>query len=469
MKILICNPNTNREVRNQAGPLGNTVAICPPLGIGYVTAVLLQAGHDARMYDFFGSSPGSIEAAIRDERPDLVGVSCFTEHRGAALEVARLARKVDPGIHVMFGGSHASFFPGQMLEHYPELDSIVLYEAEDTLPRWVEHVEQGREPASAPPGVAFRGSDGVVIKDRCPFIAELDGLPYPVREVENEPPYKAYPPGFALGSQSTMMATRGCPYRCQFCSTTRYWGSKYRLRGVESVADEMEFLVTEKKEEFIQFFDDAMTAKKPWILGLCKEIVRRNLRVHWEAITRANYVDEEICEAMYRAGCRTVVFGIESFSDRILKTIHKGITGAQAIQGIRAARNAGLHAGCLLMVGNHGESWETIKDSMSGIRAARPDDIDVCLTAVFPQTELYGMATEAGLLDDSYWLDESLSAPVYTVEHSIETLLKFRDALYDANWANNRLVQVYRALGLRKLRHLIFPTGKAGSRERYQT
>ena len=229
------------------------------------------------------------------------------------------------------------------------------------------------------------------------------------------------------------------------------------MRKVECVVSEMEYLVRERKKEFIQFFDDAMTAKKPWILGLCDEIRRRDLRVHWEAITRANYVDEEICTAMHRAGCRTVVFGIESFSDRILKTIHKGITGAQAVQGIRAARKAGLHAGCLLMVGNPGESWETIKDTMAGIRAARPHDIDVCPTAVFPETELYSMAKEAGLLDDSYWLDESQAAPIYTVDHSVEALQEFREALYDANWANNRFVQVYRGLGLRKLRHLICP------------
>ncbi|MFC1453212.1 B12-binding domain-containing radical SAM protein, partial [Verrucomicrobiota bacterium] len=443
MKILICNPNTDLPVRNQAGTLSNTSAICPPLGIGYLTSVLRAEGLDTVMYDFFGSSEEEIERCLRAESPDVVGVSCFTEQRGAALQVARLAKTVRPSVHVVMGGSHASFYPRRMLERYPEIDSIVMYEGETPLLEWMRCLGESPAPESAPAGVAFRRDGKVVVTERAPFTPELDTLPFPARDVANSPPYIAYPHGYARGRQASMMATRGCPYRCQFCSTTRYWGSHYRTRGAENVLGEMEHLVHERKVDYIQFFDDALTARKKWFLGLCEEIVRRGLRVDWEAITRVNYVDEDICRAMKRAGCRTVIFGVESFSDRILKGIHKGVTGAQAVSALRTARKCGLHVTCLMMVGNPGETWETIRESAQGIRAARPDNMDVTLTAVFPRTELYEIATEAGLLDDSYWLDESLAAPLFTVEHSVETLGEFREALHDALWASNTWVSLY--------------------------
>lgn len=289
------------------------------------------------------------------------------------------------------------------------------------------------------------------------MIHDLDGLAYPVRRVENEPPYKPYPRPYRLGHQATMMSTRGCPYKCQFCSTTAYWGARYRMRSPGNVLDELTYLVKERAIEHIQFFDDAMTAKKSWILELCDGIVRRGLVFAWDAITRANYVDDEICRAMRAAGCRSVILGIESFSTRILKSIHKGITGDQAVEAIRMARKAGLRVDCLLMVGNPGESWETIEETRQGIMRARPHDIDVCITAVFPETELYGIAKSAGLLDDTYWRDESKSAPLFTVEHAVETLQAFKASLYDAHWGSRPLVRAYRALGLRKLRHAICP------------
>lgn len=186
------------------------------------------------------------------------------------------------------------------------------------------------------------------------------------------------------------------------------------MRSVGSVAGEMEFLVNERKVEYIQFYDDALTANAEWIIRLCDEIRRRGIRVDWDAITRVNYVNEEVCRAMRGAGCGTVIFGVESFSDRILKTVHKGVTGAQAIEALRTAHKAGLRVTCLLMVGNPGESWETIRETTAGIGATRPDGMDVCLTAVFPKTELYDIARKAGFINDDYWFDETRAAPIYT-------------------------------------------------------
>lgn len=465
MKILVCNPNTNLPVRNQLGVLSNTVAICPPLGIGYVAAALRAAGHEVRLYDFFGSSEAEIEGAIRADAPDVIGVSCFTEQRGAALQVARIAKRVCPSTHVMMGGSHASFYPEQMLAHYPELDSIVQFEAEAAVVEWMRRVQEKRRDAEPSAGVAARGPAGIVLSPPLPFLADLDALAYPVRDLANRPPYRPYPAGYTPGRQFSMMATRGCPYRCQFCSTTRYWGSKYRTRSVAGVVGEIEHLVRERGAEYIQFFDDALTARKAWFLELCAAIAQRGLAFDWEAITRVNYVDEEICRAMRRAGCRTVIFGVESFSNTILKSIHKGVTGEQAVAALQTARRCGLNVTCLLMVGNPGETWDTVRDTMAGIRATRPRNMDVTITAVFPRTELYDIASRAGLINDEYWLDESRAAPLFTVEHSVERLREFKAALHDAHWSCNRSVRLFRALGLRQVKRWLTRGGEGAAKE----
>ncbi len=455
MKILLCNPDTSLPIRNQAGCFKNTVAICPPLGIGYLAATLRKSGYETLVFDFFGAGEDKVEEMLRLHKPDIAGISCFTEHRGAALRVARQVKKALPGCHVIMGGSHASFYAERMLGRYREIDSVVMYEAEDALLAWIRQLDADRNPKIAPAGVAYRYDGEVRVNDRAPFIADLDKLPFPVRELQNNPPYRAYPERYELGRQATMMASRGCPYRCQYCSTTRYWGNKYRMRSVGNVLDELEYLVNAKNIQYVHFFDDALTARKDWILELCAGIRKRGLRFDWEAITRVNYVDADICAAMRKAGCRTVIFGVESFSDRILQTIHKGVSGAQAIEALKTAGKAGLEVTCLLMIGNPGECRETIDETIKGIRLVKPDHMDAGLTVVLPKTELYAVAEKAGLINDSYWDDESLSAPVFTLENTLERLNEFKADIFDAFWSNRWYVRLYRAAGLRKLKTVL--------------
>ncbi len=452
MKVLLCNPNTNIEIHNQAGTFKNTVAICPPLGIGYLTSILRAHGFVAEMCDFFDSPDEEIENVIRTIDPDVAGISCFTEHRGAALKLARLIKRIKPSIHVIFGGSHASFFARGMLEKYPEIDSVVINEGEMVLLDWIRRLDKGNVGDDFPPGMAVRSETGVTLTSPRTYIEDLDILPFPARDLFNVAPYKAYPHKYTVGRQATMMATRGCPYHCQFCSTTQFWGRKYRTRSVENVIREIEYLVIEKKMEYIYFFDDAMTARKGWILDLCKEIKYRKLQFDWGAITRVNYVDPDICSAMRRAGCRAVTFGVESFSDKILTSIHKNVTGAQAVAALKMASHAGLKTNCLLMVGNPGETQQTINETISGIKACRPDGMDVGLLTVFPKTELYRIACTGGLMNDAYWLDESKSAPVFTLEHSVAKLTEFKRSLFDAHWSNHWYVSLYRKLGMKRIK-----------------
>ena len=461
MKILLCNPNTHKPVFNQAGRLGSLTGTCPPLGIGYLAAVLLADGHDVVLYDWMGCPDEEIEKALRRERPRVVGVSCFTLTRGAALAVAELAKRLDPAVHVVFGGSHATALPEQMLAHYPAVDAIVMGEGEWVFRDWICHLESGGDPVSAPAGVAFRVADEVRVMPRADFIADLDMLPFPVRDLANDPPYKPFPEEYPLGKLAAMLASRGCPYRCLFCSTSVYWGGQYRMRGVDQVIAEMRQLVEGCGVEYIEILDDALTVSREWISRFCAEIRRLGLAVDWGATTRVNYVDEALCRMMRKAGCVRMNLGIESFSARILKSIRKGITSEQAEQAIRWGKNAGIRVNALLMVGNPGESWETIQDNVQAVGRARPHGLIVNPTQVYPQTKLYELAKQGGLLDDAYWLDLSRAAPIYTVERSVEELAAFARVLADAHWASRWTVRLYRKSGLRRLRHWLKPAAPA--------
>ena len=448
MKVLLASPNTFKPVYNQAGKLPPLTGICPPLGIGYLGAYLRKHGIETVLYDWAGTDAEGIANDIKNEQPDLVGISCFTITRGAAFETARIAKKVNPEIVTVLGGSHATSMARQIIERYKEVDYIVSGEGERLLLELVLYLEgkTGHLPAK----IFGREKSGPGVNSNIDFIHNLDDLPFPVRKLSNAPAYKAYPEQYGHGKQASLMASRGCPYRCQFCSTSIYWGSRYRLRSVDNVIAENDEIYKVNQIEDLEILDDAFTSSRPWIAEFCAKIKKKDYAFDWAAVTRANYINEEICRLMKDAGCKRLVLGIESFSDKILKNIGKRISSEQAVNAIRIIQATGIEAGCLLMVGNPGDDWSSIKDNISAIKHAKPSSLTINMTQVYPQTELYEIAKNGGLLDDSYWLDEGKGAPIYTLEHSIQELQEFVSELYKAHWTSGRWGRILKKVSIKR-------------------
>jgi len=394
-----------------------------PLGIATLAAVLRRAGYTPTLRDLHDDGWDEVEALFREKRPDLVGISCFTFERTNALRTAALVRQLLPEALVVMGGPHATFFPEQMLQS-GLVDVVVLGEGEKTLLELVRRMEDGRDLRYLP-GIALRDTDGFRSNPPGPRTDCLDGLPFPDYSAFDLAKYKSpeVPEQHQASPGTHVLTSRGCPYTCRFCSVNKFFGGRWAFRSPGNVADELEQLVADRGVRHVYFSDDLFTLNRERAIGICREIIDRKIDLAWMAETRVDCVDAGLLGWMRRAGCHRVYYGVESGSPRILKAVNKRFTVAQVARAFELTHKAGLEPCCFLMVGNPGESPETIGETVELIQAIRPAATPIIgITTILPGTELYELSKCQGLITDDYWRTEG-NPPLYTGERDVDDLI----------------------------------------------
>src|SRR4030067_1576397 len=427
MKILLLNPPMHYGAYNEAGRLYVDKSY-PPLGLGYLAAVLEKEGYEVRLLDLVDTSFEDAEKLLKKEKPNIAGVSCnITDFRWSAFRLAQIAKGIDPNIAVVIGGSHATHMYKQILENFP-VDFVVRFEGEFTLLELVKALESGSDLRNVK-GIAFKEERGVIVKneDRPP-ITDLYSLPFPAYHFFNFEKYTHYSSPIRFKGKkagelksSNLMASRGCPFNCRYCSVTKYWHGQCRLRSAENVVNEMEMLHKEFGVNHFNFFDDTFTLNPERAVNLCKEIIKRKLDVCWECVTRVDSVSAEMLIWMKKAGCLSISYGAESGSPTVLKAINKRHTRDQIVKAFKMTHDGGIMAYILLMVGNPNESEQSIDETIELLRIIKPDKIRTTLTKVYPATDLYRISNKKGLANDEYWLTDK-AAPIYTAENSLYKL-----------------------------------------------
>jgi radical SAM superfamily enzyme YgiQ (UPF0313 family) len=391
----------------------------PPLGLTYIISYLKAHGFpDVCFLDRDRVSENEMAAALKEAQPEWVGISCITPLRHEAFGIARLAKEVVPGVSVVLGGIHASYLSRQILEHYRQIDYVVRGEGEQTMLELAQCLQGGGDPGAVA-GLSFRrGGEVVEVPDR-PLFADLDCLPFP-EYVEH------FSPTLGEGRKCAVMTTsRGCGSACTYCAVSNFWG-RARFRSPANVVDEMEQLVTEHGVGYIELVDDAFSIDMERAAAICREILRRGLDFRWKCSTRVDRVSLELLRLMRQAGCVRLSYGIESGSPAILKSICKMVTLDQIVSACRWAHEAGLRLSTCFMVGNAGETQETIDQTKALIRQIQPDEFSISQCVyLFPGTAVYRKAVRQGLMDDRFWLSEE---PVfaYTAENSLEQMARWQ-------------------------------------------
>jgi len=334
----------------------------PPLGICYVAAACEAAGAQVRIFDYIVSeyTPEKLCRQLDEFMPDVVGATSVTLNFPAGADIIKTAKKHNPSLITVMGGPHVSFNAEDTLRCFPEIDAIVIGEAENTLMQWLPAAKD-RSAWHDINGLAFMDNDAFVTTGAGEFIWNLDSLPLPSRHLLPLSKYKA------LGFPISIITSRGCPNKCIFCLGRKMVGFKVRYRDPVLVADEIESIIDSGFER-INIADDLFTANKKRVKLLCEEILNRKLRFGWSAFARVDTVDEEILKIMKKAGCDAVSFGIESGNPEMLKRVKKRITLDQARQAVRACKNVGMLAHASFMVGLPGETPETLKDTLNFAR-----------------------------------------------------------------------------------------------------
>ncbi len=360
----------------------------PPLGVTYLAAVLRRAGHQVHLLDCtFRSKRDALDEALR-VGAEVVGIYCMVTMLDDCLWFARTMRGFCKLL--IAGGPLPTCEPSTFLDDF---DVVVHGEAEQTLQDIVNAWEAGSGFASVA-GVTYREatsateSDGRVIATAArPYIRDLDAIPFPAREMLPNDRYIAYGKNRYGFSITTVMSSRGCPFRCDFCSNVVFGGS-YRKRSAPNVVDEIEQALALGYDQ-ISFADDVFTLNRRRAIAVCQEIRRRGLRFRWECLGRVDTMDDELASEMKIAGCSRVFFGIESGSDRVLKLMNKLITTEQARIAVETAHRAKLDVGAFFILCYPGESDDTVLDTLRFATSLPLAYLGLTLPYPLPGTTLY--------------------------------------------------------------------------------
>ncbi len=381
----------------------------PPLGIAWLAAVLRENGFkDISLIDSMANrySNEDIIDLLKKQGPDIIGISFGTQIRFSTFDLARLIKKNFPGVPLVVGGPHPTLTSQDTLENIPEIDIVVRGEGEISFLNLVKEIEKKGSLENVK-GISFRDKKGEIVHNPDETaIEDLDSLPLPARDLL---PMERYEQTTNLSKKrsTNIMTSRGCPYRCVFCSVSKQWGHRIRQRSAKNVVDEIEFLLKNYPFlEGIRFFDDTFTINKPRVLEICDEIIKRKLSFVWECEARANTIDSEIVQAMKRAGCEFIDLGVESGSNKILKNIKKDITVEQAIEAVKVIKKAGIGLKIFIMHGLPGETYEDIKKTVFLSRylchKLKADGATQGITIIYPGTELEKIAKEMGTLPKDF-------------------------------------------------------------------
>ena len=362
-----------------------------PIGLCSLHAVLRSHDLPATLANFSGMDEQSITKLLLDLNPTVVGLSQWTHNRHATNAVAGLIKKVLPDCTILLGGGHATHQGELILQHHPEIDLIVVGEAEQTLLELLEAQQSGR-PLHEIPGLIIR-KDG--IPQRTPpqqVLQELDHLPFPsawLQEAIN----------INLTLQAEFISTsRGCPAACSFCASPAFWGRKVRARSAASVEREVRSLRDRFGLIYLSLRDDTFTADRRRTIQLCQELIINKTHIFWNCQSRVEAIDHETLEWMRKAGCECVQLGVESGSPRILKLLGKSITPEKIIQAADLVHQSGMQLSVFLITGIPQETASDQQQTINLIKRIRPHDLQVAPLAYYPGTKLFETALASKLI-----------------------------------------------------------------------
>ena len=407
-KIVLVNaPMSRRMLQASFEEIAN---ILPPLGIGYVAAVLEQNGFNVKIIDCLPTQMSTDELVeeLKKDAPDLVGFTSTTLFIMPTIEAAQKIKKEIPNAIITLGGAHVTALPQEAMQNGC-FDIGVIGEGEYTTLEIAQAM--GKAKGKITPailkeikGTVFRDKSGkLVFASPRPYIQDLDSVPFPARHLFPGPEkYSPVPASCRKLPYMHLMSSRGCPYRCIFCDK-RIFGNTVRMRSPKNVVDEIGQMVKDYRVKEVRFFDDTFTFDEKRTIAICDEIIRRKLGVIWTAITRVNHVSPVLLKKMKEAGCWQISFGLESGSQKILNIMRKGITLEQSRNAINWTKKAGMGTRAYFVFGMPGETKETIKETVEFAKSLPLDVVTFYNVTLLPGNDLYEIARREGkILHDDY-------------------------------------------------------------------
>ena len=422
MKVCLIEPSKFVSLTNFV----STISM-PPIGLAYIASALREAGHEVSVVDGPGSAPrnffqfkdvrvrGLTKEDIIKRIPkdsEIIALGCmFTSNWVYVREIVKDIRVQFPSAKLIMGGEHVTGFPELSLEQAP-LDAVVLGEGEEIVVKLLEHLKKGT-PLEELEGIAFRSSDGSIqVKPRYRRIKDIDSISWPAWDLFDIKKYNEVnqPHGASQGHFMPMLATRGCPFQCTFCTSPNMWTTEWIARDCKNVVDEMQHYQKHYGTSDFQFEDLTAIVRKDWIVDFCDEVVQRGMNITFQmpSGTRSESIDAEVAQKLKAAGCHEFAFAPESGDPEILKAIKKKVKLPAMYEAARNAMDAGINVGCFFIIGFPEDTYRSVlKTYAAMVKCALKGFTNVNLNAYSPQpnTESFKELQASGViteLDDAY-------------------------------------------------------------------
>lgn len=406
----------------------DTLAVQPPLGLLYIASVLKNSGYEVNIKDcgVEGITFDQLAKLIEGEKPDIVGVTACTPTITQALKVLKTAKSVDSSIKTVIGGPHPSTAPEETIKN-GSVDFVLRGEGELAFLELVKSLENKKNLRGVD-GLFFKIGKRIIANKPRKLIEDLDSLPWPAREFVPIEKYKSILLPFKT-PETSVMGSRGCPFACSFCSKAVF-GQRTRLRNYKKVVDEIEYLANRYKIRGIFFYDDSFNFNAKWVSNFCDEIIKRKLnRLTFKAEVRANKkcVSRNLLSKMKKAGFYLLAFGVESGNPNILKNINKAVTLEEVKRAVKLTKEAKIMTYGFFMLGNIGETVDTINDSIKFAIDAGFDFVQFGIAQPYPDTEFFREAKKNNWLKVTEWEDYKEDKKAALVELPTITTEKLRE------------------------------------------
>ncbi len=428
-----------------------------PLGLGYLAAVLREAGHDVMIYDAsiedYPIEHYLDEAEAAGQPYKVLGITAATPLIEDAWKMAKIGKRY--GMTTILGGPHLTIMPAESLSsEHPEVDYTFKGEAEEGIVAFVDALEQGKRPEEqAIPGLNYRVGDDIYISPVSPMIEDLDSLPFPAHDLFKIDKYTNLQPltdGLDPHARSfTILTSRGCPYKCSFCSKP-VTGNTWRGRSVENVIAEWRWVVQDLHATEIGVTDDIWNLKLPRAKDLCRALVAEGLNtVPWVTVhgMKVNHTDAELFHLMKAAGAKRVGFGVENGDPWMLKhVIRKGQTLDQVRNAFKWAKASNLQPLCFFIFGMPGDTEESMEKTIQLALELDPDLANFMLAAPFPGTDMWDVIETEGQVFADTWRDLAI--------HDERPRFTIYDGKYDPDLVIRKWREAYRRFYLYRPRRI---------------
>jgi radical SAM superfamily enzyme YgiQ (UPF0313 family) len=459
MRVLMLNPPFFKAFSRSSRSPGVSKGGCVyyPLWLGAATGWIEKHGHEAKLLDCPAEqiSTEQVVQIVKDWKPELLVFDSVTASRNNDFRVANELRKHSKARFV-FVGTSPSALPEETLNECKAINLVCRSEYDKQLLNLAN-----KKPLSEIKGISYRNENGKIVHNSAEELLsgkELDEFPFMAAVYKKHLKIENYFYPSVLYPEVTIVTGRGCPFYCTFCVLPQVMnGHQYRARSAENVFAELKWIKENLPEvKDVMFEDDTFTADRERVKKVCKMIVESGLKIAWTVNARAD-VDLETMQWMKKAGCRLMCVGFESADQSVLNNIKKGTVVPKIKQFMQDSKKAGLLVHGCFMMGNRGETKETIRKTVDMAIEMDPDTVQFFPIMVYPGTAAYEYALEQGHLtttDFNQWLlpdgthNSIVSTPSLTSDELVRECDKARVRFYSRP-----------AFFLRKLKQVILNPG----------